>query len=211
MVTLKTLRWSAMAAMAAALVAPSMAQARPFAVTELTIDLRDRSFQSSTLLPTRDQAVPIVEATSIADGGFTKLDLRVIIREDEDEAVQKMVDQSFRSEPSGCRAGYSGPLDMEDGLRYFFSLDLVTANGMPFEQKVNGTIYPGDRSLNWTNDVFCEFDADLGASAAVLRITGFYYIIQRQEQGSTNIQLRPVTLTEEEMQNERLLPNPFPQ
>lgn len=197
----RSARFLAIAAgLVAALSWTGAAQARPFADTRMTLDIARGSSQAQVFLPGRDQPVVLRNATSIEDGAFTKLDLRIIVNRATTDQVQKMVDQGFTSEPSGCTPGQYGPLDMEDGLRYFFELDLRESNRERLEQRVRGTIYPGNRSTHWTNDVFCEYDSELGETYAVLRITGFFFVIHRNLDDRVDVQLRPVTLTDDEFE-----------
>ncbi len=191
---------AAAAALVVSVAAPLAAEARPFAITTMTLDIARGSSTAAVLLPGRDKAVKLTSATTIEDGAFTRIDLQIVLNAATADQVQKMVDQGFTSEPSGCAPGQYGPLDMEDGLRYFFEIDLRENNRQPLRERVRGTIYPGNRSTHWTNDVFCEYDSDLGDDYAVMRISGFFYVIHRNLGDRVDVQLRPVTLTDDEMQ-----------
>lgn len=191
---------AAATALTMTLAAPLAAQARPFAITNMTLNIAQGSSVATVLLPGREEEVKLTTATSIEDGAFTKIDLKIVLDSQTADDVQKMVDQGFTSEPSGCAPGQFGPLDMEDGLRYFFEIDLRENNRQPLRERVRGTIYPGNRSTHWTNDVFCEYDPALGDDYAVLRFTGFFFVIHRTLGDRVDIQLRPVTLTDAEIQ-----------
>lgn len=187
----------AIAALSGACVAASPAMARDFSRTSM-----DLFFGAEAAPGTVRTAGVNVDAFSdpardLADRTFTELDIRIVLRSDNQEDVRRMVDQGYAAEPSGCAPGGYGPLDMEDGLRYFFDLDTATAEDA---STTRVTVYPGNRATHWTNDVFCEFDPGLGEDAAVLRISGFFYAIHRAVEGGVDVQLRAVTLTPDEVE-----------
>ena len=174
--------------------APTEVQARDFFTTVMRIDLATGTARSQ-VYGVSANPVELSSARDIQDGAFTYLDLEFALTGEE---VQKMVDQGFSSEPSGCVAGEFGPLDMEDGLRYFTELEGVAANTGETPERVRITVYPGNRSTHWTNDVSCEYDEMAGGNAARLRISGYFFVIHRQLQDGVDVQLRAVTVTENE-------------
>ena len=173
----------------------STAEARDFQVVSITVDPSTGQFDAKLDVGEGQPPYQMTSAREIANGIFTKIDLKVALTNETRELIQKMLDQGFTSEPSGCTPGAYGPLDMEDGLRYFFEI------GLSVGEKVNATIYPGNRSTHWTNDVFCEYDAEAGADKSIFRLTGFYYVIHRElPEDTIDVQLRPVTLSNEEVE-----------
>ncbi|MEL6279049.1 MAG: hypothetical protein AAFU68_11865 [Pseudomonadota bacterium] len=170
---------------------PSDAEARDFAVTDIVLNLANGEFDAT--LQTPDGPYKFQSAREVKDGIFIKLDLAIALNNAAtSERLRKMVDQGFTDEPAGCVAPNFGPLDMEDGLRYFFETGGSS-------ERVTATIYPGNRSTHWTNDVFCEFNESLGAETAVFRLTGFFFVIHRNLKDGVDIQLRPVTLSADEV------------
>lgn len=185
------LRSAALALTAAATIAAAPAEARDFAVTDITLNLGNGEFDAT--LATAEGPYKFQSAREVKDGIFIKLDLAISLDSPATaERLRKMVDQGFTDEPAGCLAPDFGPLDMEDGLRYFFE----TGSGA---ESVRATIYPGNRSTHWTNDVFCEYSEALGQSGAVFRLTGFFFVIHRNLPDGVDIQLRPVTLSADEV------------
>ena len=131
------------------------------------------------------------------------MELRVKLPNREAEnRLNRKVDESYEPEDSGCRAGFYGPLTMEDGLRYFFETTVPGEGGAA--DKVSAVIFPGNRSDHFSNDVFCEFDEALGDGGAVFRLTGFFYVIHRRTEAGWDVQLRAVQLTDQEV--EKLFP-----
>ena len=192
-------RAAAAMALAAGLTVPLAAQAREFVRTEMELDIATGESQSQIVLEEGADPVVLLSASDITDGAFTYLDLKVVLSEDTKNEVEKMVDQGFTAEPSGCAPGQYGPLDMEDGLRYFFDISVLNKTDNPENERVRGTIYPGNRSTHWLNDVFCEHDSERGDDEAIMRVTGYYYVIHRNLRDAIDIQLRAVTLTEAEL------------
>ncbi len=186
----------AIAALCGAIAGATPALARDF--NQTSMDFVGANVPPGAVRTARVNNPELLSATeNLADGTFTQLDLRIPVSADTAEEVRRMVDQGYASEPSGCAPGAYGPLDMENGLRYFFELDTIDENA---GEAARVTVYAGDRATHWTNDVFCEYDANLGADAAVLRISGFFYVIHRNVPGGADIQLRAVTLTQEEIE-----------
>lgn len=188
-------RWITIASCLAMTCWPGAVHARHVADTILKVDLKDGSTQSSVDLFDGKGPRILTSASTIQDGIFTRLDLKLVLNDETKDEIRKMVDQGFTDEPSGCRPDEYGPLSMEDGLRYFFNVNVLTKTKTQFWENVSVTIYPGNRSAHWANDVSCEYDADLGVEQAILRFTGHYYVIHRKLKTGTDIQLRPVVLT----------------
>lgn len=117
----------------------------------------------------------------LPDNVFAKIDMSVIIDQNASGYIKKMVDQGFTDEPSGCAPGQYGPLDMGEGLRYF--LDVSDLNPRQFQF----TFYPGEKSSNWANGAYCEYDAELGNEMAIVRFTGFYHVRHHQLEEGTDI------------------------
>ena len=170
------------------------AEARDIQITTIDLDLGTGEFSAELDLGPDQPPYQLQSAQEIKDGIFVKLDLQIKLTAEDRDKIEKMVDQGFTSEPSGCEPGAFGPLDMEDGLRYFFDIELQSA------ESVRATIYPGNRSTHWTNDVFCEFDPEAGENVAVFRLSGFYFVIHRNLREAVDIQLRPITLSPEEFE-----------
>ncbi|MEO1329775.1 MAG: hypothetical protein AAFW46_08935 [Pseudomonadota bacterium] len=188
-----------LAAAATTLALAGPAAARDFQEVTIALDLATGAFDASVVIG--GQTFPIESATQIQDGVFAKMDLSVALKDPAvAEGVRRRLESGFTDEPSGCTAGNYGPLDMEDGLRYFF--ETPTSEG-----RVLASFYPGNRSTHWANDAFCEYSEELGNGGAVLRITGYYFVIYRQIENAQYIQLRAVTLTPNETD---ALTNPAP-
>ncbi len=196
---IKPLRGSALALAASvaatAACAPS-ASALEFTEVELTLNLETQTSESQVTLPGRDFSVQLRSASDITDREFVDLDLRIIVDAETAPQIMKRLDQGFTSEDSGCDPTYYGPLAMEEGLKYFFDLTLLSNEPIAERENVRGTIYPGDRSTHWANDVFCEYDAELGDDYAVLRFSGYFFVIHSKLKDAVDIQLRPLTLTD---------------
>lgn len=170
--------------------APAPAEAREFQKVSIELDLGTGEFDAN--VESSAYTGPIQSPAQIINGVFTELELRVVMRTPAiAEGLKRKLESGFTDEPSGCTAGNYGPLDMEDGLRYF--LDVQTTEG-----QVIASFYPGNRSTHWANDAFCEFDESVGPGGAVFRLSGYYYVIHRQVENALSIQLRAVTLTPEE-------------
>ncbi len=173
-----------------AIVVANPASARTFQETKIELNLATNEFDASVTID--GQTFPIQTPTQIVDGVFAKLDLSIALPNPSvAEQVKRRLETGFTEEPSGCRAGNYGPLDMEDGLRYFF--EVQTQDGA-----VLASIYPGNRTDHWANDAFCEYSDQLGQGGAVVRLTGYYFVIYRQVESAQYIQLRAVTLTPSE-------------
>lgn len=185
--------YGALALCAAALAAPAASEAREILETSITLDLGTGAFDAKLSQGPDKPPFELTSARQIADGAFVKLDMKVSLTAETRERLEKMVDQGFTSEPSGCEPGAFQPLDMEDGLRYFFDVGLIG------DERVRATIYPGNRSTHWANDVFCEYDPK-DADAAIFRLTGFFYVIHRQLPDAIDVQLRPITLSTAEVE-----------
>lgn len=138
-----------------------------------------------------DPKSTITKPSEVQDRAFIKMDLKVIVDKISARQLLKIVDQGIDDEPSGCQPGKYDPLDMEDGLRYFFQVN--SGN-----KQVRATIYPGERSRNPFNDVFCEYNKKLGEKKAVFRVRGFFFVRHSDIPGGIDIQLRPVRPTSEE-------------
>ena len=187
------------AALAAAAAASVSAQARDLPATFLTLDVAAGTSESQIYQVPYGDPVVLTSATTIIDGAFTYLDLSLILTGATTDLIQKMVDQGYSSEPSGCAPGVYAPLDMEDGLRYFFELGAVAARPGGPTERVRVTAYPGNRTTHWANDVSCEYSTERGDDTAVLRMTGYFYVIHRRLEDGTDIQLRAVVPTDEEV------------
>lgn len=195
MIDLSLMKITMRAAVAAAVLAASPAIARDFLDVTIELDKASGNFDASFVAAPGTAPQRLGSAKDIQDGVFVHLDLKVALNASNFEEVQKMVDQGFTSEPSGCQPLGWGPLDMEDGLRYFFAIELAGT-----EETVRATIYPGNRSTHWYNDVFCEYSEAAGDDGAQFRLTGYFFVIHRQlSRNKVDIQLRPVTLKEEEI------------
>lgn len=138
----------------------------------VTLDIVNNEVTPEVFGPLRDGVRE--ELSILPDNVFAKVDMRVIIDEATTEYISKMVDQGFTEEPSGCAPGRYGPMDMHQGLRYF--LDVVDRN----PKQVQFSFYPGDKTTNWANSVYCEFDETLGDEKAVMRFTGFFHVRHRE-------------------------------
>lgn len=174
------------------------ASAVEYSLADITINPKTKESSTRVVIPTGYDG-PLLSAKDIRDGEFVKLNLRIILDKETENTVMKRLEQAFRSEPSGCSPDYFGPLEMEVGLQYYFDLTLLSQKPGADVEKVSGTIYPGERSTHWANDAFCEYDESLGEGYAVLRFSGYYFVIHRQTEGGTNIQLRPLTLTDSQV------------
>lgn len=108
-----------------------------------------------------------------------------------------MADQGYTAEPSGCAPRTYGPLDMEDGLRYFVSLSVPNKDADM--ENVRASIYPGNNTAHWANSVFWECRGGASDGTAVFRITRFFYVIHRQLADAVDIQLHAVDLPESEV------------
>ncbi len=209
--TTRMQRFSVFAGVALGLGVASSARATEFGGVDILIDLPTNTAQGEVRRLDGERR-KVTRADEIVDGAFVKADVRIRVDDDSSGAVMKRLDQAFRSEPAGCAPGEYGALEMEAGLKYFFDLSPLTQEQKRNFGRVSATLYPGDRATNWANDVFCEFDPDLGEKAAVLRFTGFFYVIHRKTGDGMNIQMRAVELTagqiyEFEREN-GLLPDP---
>ncbi len=171
--------------------------ARDVGAARVTIDMATGEFKAVATREIGQKPAPITSAVALRDGGFFILDLRLVLNKETKDEVTKMVDQGFTAEPSGCMPGAYGPLDMDDGLRYMVELNVE--NEKVGERKVRATIYPGNRSTHWTNDVFCEYPEGANGETAILRITGFFYVLHRKIDGGVDVQLRAITLTDQEI------------
>ena len=141
-----------------------------------------------------DEGSNIQSPSQIAQETFVKLDLRLILNETTSPVLQKSFDGGYTSEESGCAPGDYGPMAMESDLRYTITTPPV--DGL----SVQATIYPGDRSVHWANDAFCEFDRELGEAYSVARISGFFYVLSRQMPGVVDVQLRAIEPSQGEVQ-----------
>lgn len=171
---------------------PAAAQTRSFTTTNIDVNLATDTADVDTPGVVRTASVNVA---IVPDGTFQRLDMRIPLTEDTVDEVLRMSDQGYTAEPSRCAPGAYGPLDMEDGLRYFFEVDGRGANA----DRYTVTVYAGNRTTHWANDVYCEFDPETGESGAVLRISGFFYAIHRRLSDSVNVQLRAVSLSPEEV------------
>lgn len=185
-------------ALCAFALAPAPASARDFVEANIVLDLGSDEFNAEFV--TAGGSSPLTSPRQIVDGAFTRLDLKVKLpnREAEDR-LQRKVDESYEPEDSGCRAGVYSSLTMEDGLRYFFEVDVPSTENQDQIEKVSAVIFPGNRSDHFANDVFCEFDEALGDQGSVFHLTGFYYVIHRRTAAGWDVQLRAVRLTDEEI------------
>lgn len=190
---LKTKHWigSAMAGALAlgALTAPASAQNvsddRGIIPISITYDVTN-----NTVVP---EGSNIESPRQIAGETFIKLDLRLIVDQKSSDLLLKSFDGGYTTEPSGCAPGAYGPMAMETDLRY--SITTPPVDGL----SVRATIYPGDRSVHWANDAFCEFDESLGEAYAVAHITGFYYVVPRRAADAVDVQLRALVPTQGEV------------
>ncbi len=132
------------------------------------------------------------DPSAIKDKTFIELDLKVIIDETSSKNIQAIVDQGINADISGCKPGSYDPLDMEDGLRYFFQ---ITYDGKTKKEQARATIYPGERSRNPYNDVFCEYDPKLGTTKAIFRVRGFFFVRHSTLPTGADIQIRPINPT----------------
>ncbi|MEL7030608.1 MAG: hypothetical protein AAGL49_15690, partial [Pseudomonadota bacterium] len=155
------------------------ANAVEFSRADITINPKTREATTRVIVPTGYDG-PLTSAKDIRDGEFVNLNLRIILDDETEETVMKRLEQAFRSEPSGCSPDYYGPLEMEQGLQYYFDLTLLSNEVEGEIENVSGTIYPGDRSTQWANDAFCEYDEALGEDYAILHFSGYYFVIHRQ-------------------------------
>lgn len=161
------------------------AEGRDFVAANITVDLSrggEVSEDSSFTNP-----------SDIKDKTFINLDLKIIVDASSASSIKRIVDQGISSEDAGCLPGLYNAMDMEDGLRYFFVTSPIDKNGNAVT--VQATIYPGERSNNPYNDVFCEYDPKLSEKKAVFRIRGFFFIRHSQILNGIDVQLRPVQLT----------------
>lgn len=148
------------------------AKAQELYEAQVTLDIVNQQATPEIYAPLRNGVREKLDL--LPDNVFAKVDMRVIIDEDAASYIKKMVDQGFTDEPSGCGPGRYGPLDMHQGLRYF--LDVIDRN----PRKIQFTFYPGDKTTNWANAVYCEYDETLGKDMAVARFTGFYHVRHRE-------------------------------
>ena len=189
---------AACAISAGALLFGASAEARSIVNSQISLDLAtgkvDASFEFN------GKTGKIDSPLDIAPNSFTKLDLKVRLKDNAvAERLMRKVDESYAPEPAGCRAGNYETLPMEDGLRYFFDVDAQTPEGV---QKVYAVIFPGDRSEHFANDVFCEFDKELGEDGAVFHLTGYFYVIHRKTAVGWDVQLRAIRLTDKEIETQ---------
>lgn len=191
------------AAMALGLLAgaPASAQAQGpyFMKAQIRYDLATGAFDAS-VEEAPGKVAKLTSAAAIVDGAFVWLDLKIRVpkpppgkRDPKAKSIDKVGAESFGPEPSGCTPGVYGELDMEDGLKYVFDFNVRSVKA---SENVSGSIYPGDRSTHWTNDVTCEFDGD--ANSAIFHMTGFYFVMHRTLKDKIDIQLRPVPLSPEQ-------------
>ncbi|MEM6536477.1 MAG: hypothetical protein AAF668_01970 [Pseudomonadota bacterium] len=165
-----------------------------FVDAKVVIDLlTDKATSEVTTLD--GQVRTLESARELTDGAFVKLDLRIVVNGEQQNAIVKRLDQGFRSEPAGCRPGAFGPMEMGEGLKYAFDLSALSADKKQPIGGATGTIYPGARAVHWANEVFCEFDPALGEGAAVIRFNGFFYVIHRNTDAGLNVQMRALELT----------------
>lgn len=193
------------ACMLLAATASAQAPVRTFIRTSITLKLVDNSIVANFWSPLTPNGppTPLTTVKEITDGAFVNIDLNIVVPDKfptgtrkPSDSIRKMGEQSYRDESAGCAPATNNykPLEMDDGLRYFFYLPLKVASGNV--EQVRGEIYPGNRSAHYYNNVSCEYDPNAGG--AVFRVTGFYYVIQGRAQDGVTLQLRPVALTQEE-------------
>ena len=181
---------------AAGLLSGGLAEARSIVNSTISLDLATGQFDAKFEFGGRTGELK--SPLDIAPNSFTKVDLKVKLKDnDVAEELMRKVDESYAPEPAGCRAGNYESLPMEDGLRYFFEVDAQTEAGA---EKVSAVIFPGNRSDHFANDVYCEFDKDLGPNGAVFHLTGYYYVIHRKTEVGWDVQLRAITLTDKEVE-----------
>ena len=157
---------------------------RPFLHVKINLDMS----RGGTIMEGSTHTDP----RNIEDKTFIELDLRVIVDDLSAKQISKIVDQGIDKEPSGCYPGKYDPMDMEDDLRYFFQVAGVG------DKQLRATIYPGERSRNPYNDVFCEYDPKLGPKKAIFRVRGFFFVRYSSLPLGADIQLRPIIPTPEE-------------
>jgi len=160
--------------------------ARPFLNVNITINMA----QGGQIMPGSSHTDP----RAIQDKTFIELDLKVIVDQVSSKQILKIVDQGIDSEPSGCEPGNFNPLDMEDGLRYFFQVGEISQKNTP---QIRATIYPGERSRNPYNDVFCEYDPKQ-PKKAIFRVRGFFFVRHSRLPDGADIQIRPINPTADE-------------
>lgn len=172
---------------ALAMAAPAEAQQRELQYVSIAYDVGEGVVV--------EEGSTINSPSQIAAETFVRLDVRLILDEDSADSLVKTFDGSTAPpEPSGCTPGDYGPMAMERDLSY--SIVTPPVDG----QSVRATIYPGERSEHWANDVFCEYDPKLGDAFAVAVISGFFYVRPRQRQDSVDVLLRAIVPTQTEMQ-----------
>lgn len=194
------------AALGAAMLA-TPASARDFVQTYIDLDLQSQAFKAYYTLPGSTEENPLVSPRDIADGIFIRIDLKIKLADEASaKEVRRRVDDSYvDGESSGCGPEEAepwryGPLTMEDGLRYTFSVNVPAGDGSGAE-RITAVIFPGNRSDHFSNDVFCEYSEELGPTGGIFRLTGFYHVIHRRTQGGWDVQLRAVQLTPQEIEN----------
>lgn len=166
----------------------SVASAQEFYDAKITINLIDNTGVMSVLAPAdKDGARKSVDV--IPDKIFAKVDMRVTLNEKTQGKILRMVDQGYTSEPSGCSLTSFGPMPMEDDLRYF-----VRYKGSHSGVMHRATIYPGNRSENWANNVYCEYDKSK-AGISTVRFEGYFYVMHRQFEGGLDVLFNAVPVT----------------
>ena len=147
------------------------AVAQDFYQATVTLDIIKKEATREIFGPLRNGSRERLEV--LPDNVFAKVDLKILIDEETSSSIKKMVNQGFTDEPSGCAPGNYGPMDMHQGLRYF--LDVLDKN----PNDIQFTVYPGDKTVNWANSVYCEYDNALGEELAIVRLSGFYHVRHR--------------------------------
>lgn len=165
--------------------APAVAQEREIIPINITYDVANNVVV--------DDGSNIQSPSQIAQETFVQLNLRLILNAQTSSVLQKSFDGGYTSEPSGCAPGDWGPMAMEKDLRYTITTPPVDGTS------VQATIYPGDRSVHWANDAFCEFDEELGEAYSVARITGFFFVLSRRMPGVVDVQLRAIAPSQGEV------------
>ena len=179
--------------------AASAAEAREFVGSQITLDLETGEFEASYTY--KGETAPLNSPRDIADGLFTRLDLKVALKNQAvADKLRRQVDESYTDEPSGCAGGVYAPLAMEGGLRYFFEVNVPSPDDAAKREQVSAVVFPGDRTDHFANDVFCEYSEDLGEEGAVFHLVGFFYVIHRKTQAGWDVQLRAVQLTPAEIE-----------
>lgn len=178
----------AVAALAAlAMAAPAAAQQRELQYVSIVYDVGEGVVV--------EEGSTINSPSQIAAETFVRLDVRLILDEDSADNLVKSFDGSTAPpEPSGCAPGDYGPMAMERDLAYTIVTPPVDG------QSVRATVYPGERAEHWANDVFCEYDPELGDAFAVAVISGFFYVRPRRRQDAVDVLLRAIIPTQTEMQ-----------